>query len=217
MADFDELQVQAEAAWAAAVPTTGPPGPMRVWSAPPVQEDRSIKPVNIVAVDAPSPSSSKVFVVDFGVNVAGVCRLRNLKVSTGDNVTLRHAEILQHSGLPDLNGTVALGRIYVGNLRGAKATDVYTARGDRAGETYQPMLTYHGFRFVEVSSTDPSFTLDAADIELVHLHSALAPRAAVHFNNSDTLNAIQRLAVGAQRSNLMTVPTDCDQVSAPRA
>lgn len=70
---------------------------------------------------------------------------------------------------------------------------------------------YHGFRYVEVSSTDPTFTLLPDDIELVHFHSALASRSSVHFNQSDTLNQIQRLAVGAQRSNFMTVPTDCDQ------
>ena len=35
-------------------------------------------------------------------------------------------------------------------------------------------------------------------------------KAEVHFQ-SDTLNRIQKMAVGAQRSNLMTVPTDCDQ------
>jgi hypothetical protein len=61
---------------------------------------------------------------------------------------------------------------------------------------------YHGFRFVEVSSTDPSFSLRAEDIELVHFHSALALRSAVHFNHSDTLNQIQRLAVGAQVSEV---------------
>ena len=37
-------------------------------------------------------------------------------------------------------------RIYVGNLRGAKATDIFTAKGASGGETYQPMLTYHGER-----------------------------------------------------------------------
>jgi hypothetical protein len=62
--------------------------------------------------------------VDFGVNVAGVCRLRNIHVSAGAAITLRHGEILQHRGLPDLNGTVDPRRIYVGNLRGARATDV---------------------------------------------------------------------------------------------
>jgi len=40
------------------------------------------------------------------------------------------------------------GNIYVANLRGAKATDRYTLRGDPAGEVYEPRFTYHGFRYV---------------------------------------------------------------------
>ena len=210
--DFNMDAVKQSHAWTAAVTVTGPPGPMRVWAAPPVLEDRVIKPVNVTVLASSSSSSGKVFVVDFGVNVAGVCRLNNIRVRAGANITLRHGEILQHSGLPDLHpSTLDPRRIYVGNLRGAKATDVYIARGDGSAESYQPTLTYHGLRFVEVTSSDPAFKLGESDIELVHLHSALAPRATVHFNQSDTLNVIQRLAVGAQRSNSMTVPTDCDQ------
>lgn len=139
--------------WRTAIPTQGPAGRMSVWSAPAVLEDRLIKPVS-VSTSAPSTNgSSKVFLVDFGVNVAGVCRLRNIKIRAGAAVTLRHAEILQHPGLPDLNGTVDSRRIYVGNLRGAKATDVYIAKGaGEVGETYQPMLTYHQYpKYLSVS------------------------------------------------------------------
>ena len=206
---FDASAASQSQPWTAAVPVTGPPGPMRAWSAPPVVEDRAIKPVNISVVASPE---GNVFVVDFGVNVAGVCRLTNIRVQAGANITLRHGEIMQHRGLPDLSpDTLDPKRVYTHNLRGAKATDVYIAKGDAAGESFQPSLTYHGFRFVEVTCSDPDFQLSASDIELVHLHSAIAPRAVVHFNQSDTLNVIQRLAVGAQRSNAMTLPTDCDQ------
>ena len=40
--------------------------------------------------------------------------------------------------------------------------------------------------------------------------AAVAQRAHVHFA-STTLNKIQEMALGSQRSNLMSVPTDCDQ------
>ena len=101
--------------------------------------------------------------------------------------------------------------IYTGNLRSAKATDTYIADTNGAdGAVFMPAFTYHGFRFVEVSSSDPSFSLAAKDIELHHFHSAVPVKAQASFS-SDTLNRIQKLAVGAQRSNMMTVPTDCDQ------
>ena len=47
------------------------------------------------------------------------------------------------------------GNIYVGNLRGAKATDQYTCKGDDAGEVWAPIFTQHGFRYVEVTGGGP--------------------------------------------------------------
>ena len=57
----------------------------------------------------------------------------------GTRVTLRHAETLN----PD-------GSLYVANLRTARATDVYTLKGE-ARKYLEPRFTYHGFRFVEVT------------------------------------------------------------------
>ena len=128
--DFDMEAAKQSHPWTVAVVVTGPPGRMRVWAAPPVLEDRVVKPVNVTVAASPSSPSGKVFVVDFGVNLAGVCRLTNIRVRAGTNITLRHGEILQHSGLPDLRpSSLDPRRIYVGNLRGAKATDIYIARG----------------------------------------------------------------------------------------
>ncbi len=188
-------------AWAAAtaLPSCYPQGPMTAWSAPPVLLDRVLAPK---AVTQPRPG---VFVVDFGENVAGVCKLSNIELAAGANVTLRHAEILQHKLLPDLKSPDPA-MIYRGNLRTAKATDVYIAKGAGA-ETFTPAFTYHGFRYVEVTGLA---ALHADDIRMHHFHSAVARKANATFG-SDVLNGIQALAVGAQRSNLMTIATDCDQ------
>eukprot|EP01062_Namystynia_karyoxenos_P058419 TRINITY_DN4996_c0_g1_i2.p1 TRINITY_DN4996_c0_g1~~TRINITY_DN4996_c0_g1_i2.p1 ORF type:complete len:1162 (+),score=273.79 TRINITY_DN4996_c0_g1_i2:93-3488(+) len=161
------------------------------------------------AVDcAPSPKApppARKWVVDFGSNLAGVVRLKGVRGPAGSNVTLRHAEILQHAGLPGLENPDPR-RIYQDNLRVAKATDVYTMRGDAAGETWTPWFTYHGFRYVEVSGL---LNFSAANIEMLHLHSAVAQRANATFS-SPTLQRMLRMALGAQRSNMMAVPTDCD-------
>ena len=192
------------AAWAAAPANPKPPqGVMSAWAAPAVVVDREIKPVGITN---PKPN---VYVVDFGTNLAGVCKLKNIRLAAGQSVVLRHAEVMQHALLPDLK-TVDPTMIYVGNLRSAKATDTYTARGDAAGETFTPALTYHGFRFVEVTVPAGAPAVTADDIEMLHFHSAVAPKAATSFS-SDTITKIQTLATGAQRSNMMTVATDCDQ------
>lgn len=177
----------------------GPRGDLTPWSAPAVLLDRVIPPVTITQ---PHPG---IFVVDFGVNVAGVCKLSNINLPAGANVTLKHAEILQHAqlpGVPNPDPTM----IYNANLRSAKATDVYISAGTGPA-TFLPLFTYHGFRFVEVTGVK---TLAVADIELHHFHSANPVKSTATFT-SKTLTQIQRMAVGAQRSNQMTVLTDCDQ------
>ena len=65
---------------------------------------------------------------------------------------MKHGEILQHEhipGLPNPDPTM----IYQGNLRTAKATDVYISAGGASPVSYTPAFTYHGFRFVEVCNS----------------------------------------------------------------
>jgi alpha-L-rhamnosidase len=197
------------AAWSPA-PTVadGPRGKMVASSMPAVGLDRVVKPIGITN---PAPG---VFVVDYGTNVAGWSVIKNMKGKAGQTVMLKHAEIMQHENLPGNQGTwrkpiakMNSSLIYQGNLRSALATDTYIMKGDAGGETYHPSFTYHGCRFVEVTGLE-SLTVD--DIEYHHFHTANAPKAKTTFS-SPSITAIQKLAVGAQRSNMMTVPTDCDQ------
>lgn len=100
-------------------------------------------------VDIQLPSEMRtpsvgVYVYEFEQNGPGWCRL-SITGPRGLVVQLRHAEILQHPPYGPIDGN-----IYVGNLRSAKATDVYVLRGDSAGETVEFSFTQHGFRYVEV-------------------------------------------------------------------
>ena len=144
-------------------------------------------------------------VVDFGQNLAGWCRLTvpSSASAAGTNVTLVHAEVLQHPPYGPADGNV-----YVGNLRSAKATDVFVLKGDAQGEAFEPHFTYHGFRYVAVWFYPGD--LDTRAIQQVHFRT-LNPVASSFFSSSPVLNAIQAGCVGAQASNMMSVPTDCDQ------
>jgi alpha-L-rhamnosidase len=115
----------------------------------------------------------------------------------GTVVTLRHAEILNSNG-----------SIYTDNLRSAKATDQYTLKGDSNGEVYEPRFTYHGFRFVEISGFPGVPTLDT--LEGHHISSSVENIGSFSANTL-VLNQIQRNILWGQSSNLMSVPTDCDQ------
>eukprot|EP00948_MAST-09A_sp_MAST-9A-sp1_P000314 g314.t1 len=158
-----------------------------------------------------SQPSTGIYVVDFGSNLAGVVALKNFQCNNGSNITIRHGEIMQHANLPGLQNPNP-SRVYFDNLRSAQATDVYICDGNQQKEWF-PTLTYHGFRFAEIYA-DPAvsnFKLTSENIEMLHAHSNVPVKTEVSFLNSPVLNQIQKMAQGAQRSNFMTVPTDCDQ------
>ena len=181
--------------------TDAPRGKMVASSMPKVAIDSVRQPVSVTNLGDRD-------VIDFGSNIAGWTSIKNMKGKAGDTVVLRHAEVMQHEHLPDLKGKINTSRIYTGNLRSAKAADTYILKGDQAGESYTPSFTYHGARYVEVTGFPG--TLTAADVEYHHFHTANAKKSATKFS-SPTIAAIQKMAIGAQRSNMMTLPTDCDQ------
>jgi len=145
-----------------------------------------------------------VQVFDFMQNIAGIVQLSGLRCSAGTNVTLRHAELLQHPPYGPTDGS-----IYVGNLRSARATDVYTCSGDASGERYTPTFTQHGFRYVEVSGL--AFPLRADQVTAVEMHTDIQPHSTVLFSQP-LLNQIQHNTVWGQKANVMSgVATDCPQ------
>lgn len=142
------------------------------------------------------------YVVDFGENLSGWCELKTRGGTSGMQITLRHAEVLQHPPYGPADGN-----IYVGNLRSAKATDVFILKG-QAEEIFEPHFTYHGFRYVEVTGYPGKLSPD--DITQIHFRTNVKQRT--HFNSSSPiLNHIQLAALMGQGSNLMSLPTDCDQ------
>ncbi|HLH02044.1 MAG TPA: family 78 glycoside hydrolase catalytic domain [Bryobacteraceae bacterium] len=136
------------------------------------------------------------YVFDMGQNMVGWVALR-VKGHAGATVRLRFAEILN----PD-------GSIYTTNLRNADATDRYTLRGNGV-ETYAPTFTFHGFRYVEVSGYPGEPAL--ADITGQVVSSLNQDPAATITTSSDLVNRMWGLGIWGQRSNFLSVPTDCPQ------
>eukprot|EP01060_Flectonema_neradi_P021068 TRINITY_DN2859_c0_g1_i2.p1 TRINITY_DN2859_c0_g1~~TRINITY_DN2859_c0_g1_i2.p1 ORF type:complete len:984 (+),score=175.25 TRINITY_DN2859_c0_g1_i2:44-2995(+) len=186
--------------WPSTDPVNGPAGTMVPWSAPSVAVSSIVKPIGI---SSPKPGYK---VVDFGINQAGVVRIKNISISSGDSIVLKFAEVLQHAGIPGI--TPIPGMVYRGNLRSAEATDIYIGNGS-PNCSYMAKFTYHGFRYVEVTGSE-HWTPTLDNIEMVHFHSAVEVKTEVKFS-SPLLNGMQKLAVGTQRSNMMSLLTDCDQ------
>ena len=135
------------------------------------------------------------YIYDFGQNLAGVASLR-AEGTSGTDVQLRFAEALN----PD-------GTLYTENLRTAKATDHFILAGKGVRE-YQPIFTFHGFRYVEVTGLSSKPGLDAVKAVVFHTD---APFTAQLHTGSAMINQLWQNILWGQRSNFVSVPTDCPQ------
>ena len=160
------------------------------------QIDPPIRVTQTLRARSVSQPASGVYVVDFGQNFAGFCRLK-VKGAAGSRVEMRFAEVLK-----------ADGRVDQANLRGARATDVYVVRGDDKGEVFQPHFTYHGFRYVEVRGYPGVLQLD--DLTGLAINSDLPFTGKLSIDNA-LIEQIWRNTVWSQRSNFVGIPTDCPQ------
>ncbi|MFG2091529.1 MULTISPECIES: family 78 glycoside hydrolase catalytic domain [unclassified Spirillospora] len=133
--------------------------------------------------------------VDFGQNFAGRVRITARGLTPGDRVVIRHAEALDDDGA-----------LYTDNLRTADATDVLIAGGD-PDVVFEPRFTYHGFRYAEVTGLT---ALDAADITGVVLHNDTPWTGDFACSDPDVERLYRGIRWG-QRSNFVSVPTDCPQ------
>ncbi|MFB9905688.1 family 78 glycoside hydrolase catalytic domain [Allokutzneria oryzae] len=161
-------------------------GRLEVPLGPPV---RAVATVPAVSV---SRSPSGKVLVDFGENLVGWVRLR-VRAGTTD-VTVRHAEVLEH------------GELGTRPLRSALATDRYLLSGDDEA-VCEPSLTFHGFRYAEVDGVED---LRAGDVEAVVLSSDL-PATGWFTCSEPNLETLHGNVRRAMRGNFLDVPTDCPQ------
>jgi len=178
-----------DSTWQAAQVTRGPGGVLSAQMMPPIRVIDTLVPVKMTN---PRPG---IFVYDMGQNFSGWAQLR-ANGPRGTAVTLRFAELLYGDGMINRE-----------TIRRAQARDTYILRGDGV-ETWEPRFTYHGFRYVELTGYPGTPSLDALRGRLVH--SAVEPTGSFAASNP-TLNAIQKIIRWGQRTNLHSVPTDCDQ------
>ena len=176
-------------AWAQAEAVKGPAGVLSSQMMPAIQVVDTIVPLKMTN---PQPG---VYVFDMGQNFSGWARLR-VKGPAGTDVRMKFAEMLYDNGM-----------INQENLRGARAEDHYVLKGD-AEETWEPRFTYHGFRYVELSGFPGTPGPETVRGRVVH--SAVRP-AGNFAASKDILNRLQRIITWGQKTNLHSIPTDCDQ------
>ena len=176
--------------WQTATVLAPPKGQLIAEVSSPIKTVQIVKAQNITS---PAPGA---YVYDMGQNLAGNAILK-VHGPSGTRVRLRFAEILN----PD-------GSIYVKNLRNADATNIFVLRG-QGDETFTPEFTFEGFRYVEVTGYPGKPTLSDLSAEVI---SSLPedPTATIVTPN-DTVNKMWTLGIWGQRSNFISIPTDCPQ------
>ena len=181
-----------DATWQQAILTETPPRAPLAWQfSPLMQVQARVRPVSI------RPLSPGVYIMDMGQNMTGWLRTRVKDAQAGDTLRLRFAETLQ----PD-------GSLYTANLRSANPCDVYIARGGTEEETWRPIFTYHGFRYVELRGFRSEPSLDDFVGEMVY--DAMPTTG--HIETSDSLfNQICRNAWWGIAGNYKGHPLDCPQ------
>lgn len=129
-------------------------------------------------------------VYDFGQNIAGAVEVKTPENFDG-TLILQHAEILVN------------GNFYTDNLRTAKATDTYTAKG---AHTFSPEFTYHGFRYMKLTGAE----IPAEAVTALVRHTDMRRTGYIRTDNR-RFNRLMDNVVWGQRGNFVDIPTDCPQ------
>ncbi|MFC1739238.1 family 78 glycoside hydrolase catalytic domain [Planctomycetota bacterium] len=162
---------------------------LRSFPGVPVRKIQEMKPVRI------TEPKDGVYVFNMGQNFSGRVRLK-VKGKAGTKITLRHAEMLHDNG-----------NIMTENLRRARATDTYILKGG-GQEIWEPIFTYHGFQYVELTGIEDKPTLDT--ITGIVLHSDTPVVGSFECSNP-MINQLYSNITWTQRSNFFEIPTDCPQ------
>lgn len=155
------------------------------------------RPIRVVEELTPTKVTQQrpgVYLVDFGQNFAGWCRLR-VKGNAGERVTLRFAEEVSPTG--EIDQFVLLG---------GKAVDTYILRGSRDTEVFEPHFCYHGFRYAEMVGF-PGIPTEKSLVGVV-ISSDLEVTAWLKTDDA-VIGRIWRNTIWTQRSNFIGIPTDC--------
>lgn len=160
--------------------------------------------ITLPAIEVTEPEKG-VYIYDFGQNIAGIARV-TASAPAGTKMTLRHAEILNRENMQGATGIA--GTLYTGNLPRAEATDTYIFRGDKATETFEPNMTYHGFRYLEITGLDKPVPLE--NVQALLLMTDLDQTGSFE-SSSEMVNRLYLNTLWSARDNFMGIPTDCPQ------
>ena len=151
-------------------------------------------------------TAGQTAVIDLGQNASGWVSF-TAKGARGTKLRFRFGEMPNTTGDRGRGDDGPAGSVYTENLRSAEATLYYTLKGAEEGESFHPTTTYFGFRYIEVTAS--------ADVELTNVvgetvTSAVEEKSSFRTSHED-VNKLYSNIMWGQRSNFVSVPTDCPQ------
>ncbi len=192
-------------------------GKKKLCEAEPIRVTKELKPISIVkgemqpykcsrqiteflaslkTFEGPAPIDGG-YIYDFGVNAAGIFRLK-IKGERGQKISIQCGEQL-------VDGKLTANNInYYPN--GFSQRDIYYLKGD-GEEVFEPMFTYHGFRYLYITGITEEQATEELLTYLV-MNSALEERGT--FECSDPVaNKIFEMGRVSDLANFYYFPTDC--------
>lgn len=146
----------------------------------------------------------RVWLYDVGQEMAGVPRIV-FHETKGARIYIRYGEMC-YPDLPRYQDNV--GHLMRENYRDAESTDVYICSGDEQGEIYQPLLTFHGFRLIELNGvTNPP---ELHDVQALQYSSITEFTGNFQCSNALVNRFVQNVR-WSQLCNFISIPTDCPQ------
>ncbi|MBR3864649.1 MAG: family 78 glycoside hydrolase catalytic domain [Clostridia bacterium] len=138
-------------------------------------------------------SDNSLIRLDFKQNFAGFITLK-AQGQRNSEISIKHAEMLDENG-----------NLYYDNLRQVKANDTLILSGEV--NDFKPKFTFHGFRYAEISLPKGA---KVWDIKGVVLSQNINYQGKFECSNP-IINKIYQNVLWGQKSNFISIPTDCPQ------
>ena len=191
-----------DSAWLQAELVEAPEGELSAQPNPNITVMEKLKPVAMF-------QKGDKWYLDMGQNMVGFINIKVRGQQSGDQITLRFAELLTSDST-----------LYTANLRSSENTDHYIVTNNSKLSTdskpstlnstlnWHPMFVYHGFRYVEISGLRETPNLD--DFEGWVIYDEMPVTGSFETSN-EIINAVYHNAYWGIRGNYRSMPTDCPQ------
>lgn len=181
-----------DSAWGHAIESVSPKGTLLETPCPAIREAEVIAPVSVTETD-------RGYLVDFGITSAGYMEI-TLTAERDDEITFRYAEEIDNENHLQYN------RMDRKHFYAESPFHVNKMIASGGVDTFKPMFSYHGFRYVLIEGLRKMPSPDSMRAYFIHQN---IDRRSEFLSGSDVLNYIYRAGIRSTYSNLFWSLTDC--------